>query len=219
MNASDAGFANKVILDESLKSNSCLSSVFTKLGGSTTFQNYLKKFDGDFSVANLKLSSSGLLPNNINAETSPPNNFLITITFNSNNLNRPGIDVARTFMHEIIHAEMFRKLLSLSSSNGEIDVLKLNTMLTEHNYPGLYDYYRRYGVNNMQHELMAAHYRDLMIAFLKTYDNTLTEEQYQAIAWSGLKETSAWLQKTDLEKQKITDTYNSWYLSTNKNCQ
>jgi hypothetical protein len=31
---------------------------------------------------------------------------------------------------------------------------------------------------------------------------TLTKEQYQAIAWSGLKETSTWLQMSVAEKQK-----------------
>ena len=209
----------KVIVDPSFKNNPCLNGVYEKLGQAPTFDNYLKNFDKNFSVANLKLKASTNLPDTINAQTSPPSNYLITINFNENNLNRPSLDVARTFIHEMIHAEMFRILLSLSSTNGEIDVLKLNTMLTENNYPGLYDYYRRFGVNNMQHEQMAAHYRGIVVNLLKEYDNTLTNEQYQAIAWIGLKGTIAWTQLSDLDRKKTTDLYNTWYLSAKQNCQ
>lgn len=217
--ASEPEPLDEVIITNSFKNNPCLKGVYDKLGGASTFQNYLKKFDGDFSVANLKLAASTNLPNTINAQTSPPSNYLITINFNENNLNRPSLDIARTFIHEMIHAEMFRILLSLSSTNGEIDVIKLNTMLTEHNYPGLYDYYRRYGVNNMQHEQMAAHYRGVIVDLVKEYDNTLTNEQYQAIAWVGLKGTVAWTQMSSLERKNITDLYNAWYLSAKQNCQ
>jgi hypothetical protein len=32
----------------------------------------------------------------------------------TNKLDTPQLDIARTFMHEMIHAEMYRKLLALS---------------------------------------------------------------------------------------------------------
>ncbi|WP_369012814.1 hypothetical protein [Flavobacterium anhuiense] len=214
-----SGLLDVVITDPSFSNNPCLVAVFTKLGGSPTFQTYLKKFDGNFSVANLKLSSSNTISSGVNAETSPPSNYLIEISFNSNNLNRPGLDVARTFMHEIIHAEMFRKLLSLSSTKGEIDLTKLNQMLTQNNFPGLYDYYTRYGINGMQHEQMAAHYQETMISFLKNYDPTLTAAQYEAISWAGLKGTSSWNALTQAKKTSLTDIYNSWLASANKQCQ
>jgi len=208
-----------IITDLSFLNNSCLSSVYTQLGGSPIFQNYLKNFDGNFSVANLRLSASNTIPYGINAETSPPSNYLIGIAFNANNLNRPGIDIARTFMHEMIHAEMFRKLLSLSSTKGEIDVSKLNQMLTQNNFPGLYDYYTRYGINGMQHEQMAAHYQNTMISFLKNYDSRLTAAQYEAIAWVGLKGTSSWNALTQAKKTSLNNIYNSWLASANKQCQ
>jgi hypothetical protein len=215
----DVDLAYKVIVDKSFKDNPCLNGVYEKLGQAPTFDNYLKNFNKNFSVANLKLKANTNLPDTINAQTSPPSNYLITIDFNKNNLNRPSLDIARTFIHEMIHAEMFRILLSLSSTNGEIDVFKLNTMLTEHNYPGLYDYYRRFGVNDMQHEQMAAHYRGIVVNLLKEYDNTLTNDQYQAIAWIGLKGTIAWKRLNDSERQNTTDLYNTWYLSAKQNCQ
>ena len=211
-------FSYLVIIDKSFASNPCLMSVYNKLGGSATFQSYLKKFDGDFSVANLKLSANSNIVSTVNAETSPPVNYLIEISFNSNNLNRSSLEIARTFMHEMIHAEMFRKLLSLSSTNGEIDVLLLNQMLTQHNYPGLYDYYRRYGVNDMQHEQMAAHYIENIIDFLKGLDSSLSQQEYEALAWGGLKGTVAWNSKTGQEKQNIMDTYNNWKSKAGTSC-
>jgi hypothetical protein len=69
------------------------------------------------------------LSNNVNARTIPPVDFIIEIQINSNNLNRPDLSIARTFIHETIHAEMFRKLLSLASSNGQIDVQMLRNYL------------------------------------------------------------------------------------------
>ena len=110
-NGGEVDFIYKIIIDGSLKNNPCLFGVYTQLGKAPTFQNYLQNFDGEFSVANLKLAASSALPSNRNAETSPPSNYLITITFNVNNLNRPSLSIARTFIHEMIHAEIFRKLL------------------------------------------------------------------------------------------------------------
>lgn len=207
----------QILRSGSFTSDPCLNGAFNKAGGSPIFQGYLKNFDGNFTVANLKLSA-GVLPSQINAETSPPVNYMIEITVNTNNLNRPGIDVARTLMHEIIHAEMFRKLLSLSNNNGEIDVTILNQMLTQNNYPGLYDYYTRYGVNGMQHEQMAAHYINTIVNFLKQYDSTLTQEQYEAMAWEGLRGTTAWNLKTTQQQQNLRDTYNNWKSSASINC-
>ncbi|MDN3675057.1 hypothetical protein QWY99_18645 [Flavobacterium branchiarum] len=216
--SSDSNPPVTVTVDPSFDKNPCLKAVYTKLGGSVVFQNYLKKFDGTFSVANLKLEASSTLPSKINAETSPPKNYMISITFNSNNLGRPSLDVARTFIHEMIHAEMFRKLLSLSASNGEIDVTKLNQMLTEHNYPGLYDYYSRFGVNGMQHEQMASHYRETIVSYLKAYDSSLTQEEYESIAWEGLKETTTWNALSQTQKQKIADVYKQWLSKAGKAC-
>src|SRR5690606_27394051 len=99
----------------SLKNNQCLYGVYTQLGSAPTFQSYLQNFDESFSVANLKFSMA-LDPSfpNVNALTYQPQNYLIEIKFNPNKLNRPRLDIARTFIHEMIHAEIYRKLLSLA---------------------------------------------------------------------------------------------------------
>ena len=50
------------------------------------------------------------------------------------------ITMTKTIIHEAIHAEMYRKLISLSNRNRSIDVSRLNQMLQNGDY-GLYGYY------------------------------------------------------------------------------
>jgi len=122
-------------------------------------------------------------------------------------------------MHEIIHAEMFRILLSLApTSNGEINTLTITQMLQNSDYPGLYDYFRRYGLNYMQHEQMAAHYRGIIKNFLKQIDNSFTEAEYDALAWQGLKGTERWNQLTIAQQQSIDSTFSTWNQSASHNC-
>lgn len=170
--------AYKVIVDKSLKNNPCLFEVYSKLGGSSTFQNYLQNFDGNFSVANLKLSV-GTDPNHplANAVTYPPASYLIEIKLNPVKLARPQLDVARTFIHELIHAEIYRKLLScaklpnLNVNNYSDSQWKAYITSLKNNFPGLQDYYMRYlygvpanqQITDAQHELMAQHYRGIII--------------------------------------------------------
>lgn len=171
----DADLVYRIIKDSTFKNNPCLNNVYIQLGNAPTFQNYLDNFDSNFSVANLKLASSNTLADNTNAETSAPENYLITITFNENKLNRPALSIARTFMHELIHAEIYRKLLgsanqpNLNYSNYTEEQWRNYVITLRNNYPRLYDYYLRWlwnvpaGQNpsSAQHELMAQHYRTL----------------------------------------------------------
>ncbi|MGE8339936.1 MAG: hypothetical protein ACN6OI_02790 [Flavobacterium sp.] len=220
-----SGLLDVVITDPSFSNNPCLVAVFTKLGGSPTFQTYLKNFDSKFSVANLKLSVSSTLANNVNAETTSPINYLINIKFNENNLNRPALSIARTFMHEMIHAEIYRKLLSVAGQPQiQFNTDQLNQLRND--YPGLYDYYMRYEFNilpgqnpsDAQHEAMAMHYRDIIIKTLRQFDNTLTNETYEALSWEGLKNTIAW-KKLPIEKQNNILSIISNFNNQNSNCQ
>ena len=202
-----------------LKNNTRINCIFNKAKNAPNFKQYLQNFDGRFSTAHLSIDLKPLSNNEANAETSPPNAYWINITINSNNLNRPSLDVARTFMHEMIHAEMFRILLSLAStSNGQIDVSQLTTMLNSHNYPGIYDYFRRFGLNNMQHQQMSAHYIGIMKNYLKQIDNSITDSQAEAMSWVGLQGTIAWDDLGTDNQNTILNTYNSWRNNATHNC-
>ncbi len=237
-NIEDFLFTEEIFIDKNFRDNPCLKSVYGAMGKTTTFNSYLKKFEPNFSVAHLRFSSSTSLPNKTNAETSAPENYLITITFNENNLDRPSLSIARTFIHEIIHAEIFRKLLYVSQhSSFQLGQSQLTQLRND--YPGLYDYYIRWKWNvpkgqkpsSPQHEAMAKHYRNIIKQALKEFDNTQTEETYNALSWVGLmgygtfnattglysNSTQAWINTPKTERLEIINTI-STFNSTNLNC-
>ena len=221
----EVDYEEKLILDSDLKDNDCLYSVYTEMGKAPTFANYLNNFDEDMSVANLKLTSSTTLPNSTNAQTSAPQNYLITITFNENNLDRPKLCIARTFIHEMIHAEIFRKLLSVAQ-HPSIQLDQNQLIQLRNDYPGLYDYYTRWknnvpnGINltSPQHQVMATHYRGIIIEALKEYDNTKSDEIYEALSWVGLQNTIAWNNLSPNEQTNILQIV-ATFNSSNTNCQ
>ncbi|MEM6517002.1 MAG: hypothetical protein AAF688_12520 [Bacteroidota bacterium] len=239
-------FDEQIFLDEEFENNNCLKSVYDSMGKASTFNNYLKNFEEEFSVAHLRFSSSSTLASNTNAETSPPNNYLITITFNENNLDRPNLSVARTMIHEMIHAEIFRKLLSaankpnLNYSQYTDEEWRNFIISLRNNFEGIYDYYLRWqwdvpsgqSPSGAQHEAMAQHYRDIIEQALREYDPNQTDATYEALAWTGLmgsgvfdsatglyeNSTVAWSNLSQTERLNIISSNNT-FNSTNSNCQ
>ncbi len=231
----------QILVDPTFQSNTCLMGVYNKLGGITSFQYYLHKFDNDFSVADLKLSV-GVDSNYLNASavTYEPINFLIEIKFNPNKLSTPELNIARTFIHETLHAEMYRKLLRLANEGNipwSADFIKS----IKEDYPGLSDYYTRYKYNvplgqspsDAQHELMAQHSRGIIIEALKQYDPTRSAEVYNALAWIGLmgrggepdkytglppQPTVAWKNLSQAERLQILNIFYN-FRDTNQKCQ
>ena len=95
----EVDFDEQIIEDATFLNNDCLRNMYIQAGGAETFANYLNNFDGDMSVANLKLAANPNLQDNVNAQTSAPENYLINLEFNPNNLDRPSLSIARTFIH------------------------------------------------------------------------------------------------------------------------
>ncbi len=224
-NGGEVDFDEQIIISNNLKNNNCLNSVYTSMSTGVTFGDYLNNFDGTMSVANLLLTSNTTMSSGTNAETSAPQNYLITITFNENNLDRPSLSVARTFIHEIIHAEIFRKLLSVAQ-HPSILLTQSQIIQLRNDYPGLYDYYMRWKWNlpqgqtatSAQHQAMAEHYRDIIELALREYDDTQTDEVYNSLAWTGLENTVAWNNLSQLERDNINQNLSDFYLN-NPNCQ
>ena len=100
--------------------------------------------------------------------------YMITIVLNNNRSSegvdyRPNLMNAKTIAHEVIHAEMYRKLLSVLDNGGNIAGVSRQDVLDKiGDYPGIYYYFRRH--KNWQHQQMATHYRETIAGMLQEFD-------------------------------------------------
>lgn len=182
--------------------------VYNKLNrNSTSFIEAIKKFDGEFPVSHLKFSTDYTLPTSTKAVTNNTGANFIEIKINGNTIsNRTTLGLARTLAHEVIHAELYRKVRSVG---GQVSI---------DDFPGIYDYYRRY-VKDWQHQQMAAHYRTTIVEIRKEYDNNGHSNQfYNDLAWEGLHNTTAWDQESPAERTRITNAIINLKNNGNKNC-
>lgn len=225
----------RIILHPTFSQNPCLMGVYTQLGGSATFQNYLKKFDGDFSLANLNLSADNQFginfPENVKSQaiTLTPQNSLIKIVINndaslpSNIFKFPKIITPVIFVHEMMHAEINRILLKCSKLPHVNPQNMTDSQWTEHlknmenNFPLLFEYYEKYQLKtstptDFQHEYIVTKYRNVIKEILKQYDNNLhTEEFYETLSWFGLKGTAAWNNLSTTQQTQINASLQNIY--------
>jgi len=214
----DEDFDDHIFVDEEFKENECLLSVYEDMGKATTFNNYLQNFDGDMSVSHLRFKYDENFSNTFQPEyhnaiaiTEPPlgtqnvADYNINITFNGDmNLtssihNKPDLIIAVSFIHEMIHAEVFRKMLS-AAQFGNLDPdnmtpqQQLDFVYNLHNnFDGIWDYYVDRWREDWGHQLMAEHYIDIIVSAVSEYDNNSHSlDTYKALAWVGLYDTIAW---------------------------
>ena len=209
----EVDFEELIIIGTTFKNNNCLKNVYEKFKeGDNTISQYIENFVPQGSVANLTLLTDDNFGINnpdyttAGAITSEPDNYMITITFNtdpnltSSAANFPSIILAVEFMHEMIHAEMYRKLLAYAQQPS-IPWTENFIKSLLNDFEGLSDYYTRWWLElppdqeptSAQHQLMAEHYIDIMSQALQDYDNNQnTLGYYEALSWIGLKNTVAW---------------------------
>ncbi|GAA3730879.1 hypothetical protein GCM10022422_11330 [Flavobacterium ginsengisoli] len=220
------------IIDELTGRAKC---IFEKLKNSSSgFENAIKKFDGEFTVSHMKLSINNALPANVYGQTFLPNNFVIEVQINNNRLsNLSDLGSATVFAHEIIHAEIYRKMLSAaqigtlmpdsSNMNPQQQVNYVNSL--KNSFPGLYDYYYKRWKPTWNHEMMANHYRSTIASIIKQFDNNrLPLSTYESIAWLGLGKldtnitTIAWDNLSSEQKAMTTKLINEYIYKGPSNC-
>lgn len=238
----EVDWEEKIILDPSFEGNQQLLDVYNTLkSGNNTIGDYIDNFMSENSVAHLKIKTDDNFKSNFIEEfwsaggvTSLPENYLITITLNtdvnlpaSNLNNHPEIVQALTLLHEIIHAEVFRKMLSVAQEPEipwTVDFIK-NELKDD--FGGLADYYTRFWLelppneepNQAQHNLMASHYIETMALALAEFDNYQHPfEYYETISWIGLKETKAWENKSQEERDYINCMINNLINNLTNDC-
>lgn len=238
-------FDKNIFIDQEFKDKPCLKAVYNAMGKATKFKEYLQNFQSDMSVADLRFTADDNFSGNEDADyhnamaiTKPPlTNNEIKIKFNTdtsttgNILNKPDVFKAVSMIHEMIHAEMYRKMLdAMIVAQGEGSTLDWTDLTydefreyidvtLQNKYEGIWDYYVRYDENddtpdNGQHQAMAKHYRDIIKQALTDYNPALTEQQKEALSWIGLNEANivAWQnldEDPSLDTQQEQDAINS----------
>ncbi len=101
--------------------------------------------------------------------------------------------IAKTIIHETIHASIYQKVASSGGYEG----------LSSDNFEGLFRYYNSYG-EDFSHQYMAGNYINDLASTLSSFDGSrYLFSYYEAIAWSGLWESYEWQNKTQEEKNSV----------------
>lgn len=179
---------------------------------SSGFSSLLKDFDTSFEVEYLIYETQDLNSSR-NAKTLPPENYSITIQINNNRLNRPNLSLARTLIHETLHAQMFRELMDILQNGGDLDGLTVREWKEKLSTgdPDIYNYYAKYGndgLNDMQHEQIADNYISTISSFLEEFQPGFAESIYESLAWEGLMGTDAWNKLDGDIQDQIKDEIN-----------
>lgn len=233
----EVDFSYRVIVDDSFKENECLNDIYEAMGKAPTFNGFLQAFNSSMSVANLKFGSKNNFgtvyedyTNAMAITNTPLSSNMINIDFNTdpstsgNILNKPDVFKVVSLIHEVLHAEMYRKMLDavkateITSTNLNWRTWPLGTNFDdfveslENKYFGIFDHYTRYdwdddAPDNAQHQQMAGYYRDVVKQALTEYDPSLTLAQKEALSWIGLNSADivAWQLKTPEEQEAIND--------------
>ena len=189
----EVDFKKKIIKTKPFLNEPCLAGILDELDYSSIAQGYLDNFTGENPVSQLKFDARPFVEHPTrNAQTSSPVNGVINITFNTDNLDRPRAEIARTFVHEIIHAELYRRLLELSNNGRLSGITTQNVTDARDSHPLIYEYWTQYAYDRStptipQHELIAQHLRGSIEGALLEFDPTLSSQMVRALAWDGLK--------------------------------
>ena len=188
--------------------------IYEKLLSINGFKALASKFKGlgtEFDVL-LKIGTTQRATANGQTWYKGPNQP-IEITFNEAKINRSALEVARTIVHEMVHAEMFRALNTQGLADSDLSFKET-----------FEEYTRQYfGDNDIHHNYMADYWVDKMADMLElihpqlgylglndflspwAYPQGIPKEFYKALAWEGLKDEDvrAWNTKSVEQKDQI----------------
>ncbi len=224
----DALMSGDSIIDNLSGKTKC---TFNKLKTNSLIKSTLNGFVGKDTPVHLILNEKSNLTNKngdtLNGETDYGDSYYITITLNIEQANnRPSLAVARTILHEAIHAYLYR----LIKINHGFHINSLNQVVladgAEIDFPNLFKYYE--DKDDPQHEYIADFYRTAIETGLKEYaasiGETYPDQLYKDLAWGGLMDTYAWFNMyadfkyTLSEQKRIKQVFINFNNSGNNEC-
>ena len=218
---------DRIITNELREREKCIFEMLTK-NSDDFIRELLSNFEGESEFDVKLISRDGVFDDDseVNAKTNPSiENGEITIKFNSNILKDYGVlSIARTFLHELIHAKMYYVLYSTNTDLEEMEFLETFTKY-DNKYTQSY---------NAQHQTMAELYVNTMTSALKKFHrsalldeyNFLHESEnfndsfYESLAWRGLQNQNveAYNQLDKSKKEALNKLYEEFLPELTKNC-
>jgi len=203
----------KIDDDELKGKEKCLNYLLTEKG-TDYVKTLLNNFEGksEFDIKIVSKDRVTIIDDNgnakeVNGTTSGIINSIITISINSSlAIDRSGLDVARTILHEYIHADIRRKLKTKSPSDSDKEFRDIFEQYGNDHHEAMGDLY----VNSMR-DAMKHFHKNVLTDDYNKYTNHYEEEPsddfYEALAWRGLKEhkVKAW---TALSSERQTEINN-----------
>jgi hypothetical protein len=191
-----------IIKDQSFKNNDCLNTVFTKLGGTNIGKRYTKGFELDSDPTIIYFAA--VFPSYKNGETKYNRQTRkYEVYINKNTLNRPEADIARTILHETIHANI-EAYLHERGKPTQNNFIEFKDLWEEFYTRDITD--KMPTLNEFHHNYMANNYLNILVNGMSEYlgsNNPFTQEELLALAWQGLYDTSTWRNLTNQEQNEI----------------
>ena len=212
----------RVEIDQSIKNNATLNCIVQKLQ-LAKFINDLTLFDGNSINRNVILKVGPTPKINgweVNALTDGSlGPYRIEITLNEKKIDRGALDIARTIIHELIHAEIIRANDLAEGSSWDPD-FQINYEKYRNNYgkdwPS-HEYMAEHMVNKIANALMQIHpylgldeFRSNPEVLSVFPRNSIPSDFYKAMAWVGLDGT------VEYNNNPSRDTYKKWHNDTVK---
>ncbi|WP_298288762.1 hypothetical protein [uncultured Lutibacter sp.] len=194
----------EILIDPSFENIDKIYCTLNKLLTTTTIKSLLKDFfgsDADYDLVfkveeNLVCNGNSIVNGCTNANYDPTDNKVVISIDKDyiNNTQTPTLFLARTILHESIHANLY---LAVKKLNG-------GTSPSNNDFSLLYEEYRQ--KKGWQHEMMADKYRNLIAQGLKNVHPLLGDQSfinyyssntlwswdkfYDELSWLGLYDTT-----------------------------
>lgn len=188
-----------IITKTGFDASSYVECILDRMSNSDALGDILSSFVGENSIAHLEwdLTDIGFDENVLGEFVPAMDNFKFTIKLNKNLLTEmPVLVVAKTIVHEAIHADLFVKMYLFRGNMEEgtmtaDELLHLDEALLAQDFPTLGYFYNKYydnaGLGGVHHEYMAEYTVGWIAAILENVFPGENDMTYKAIAWQGLK--------------------------------
>ena len=214
-------FLGEITIDQSVLDNPKAKCVLNKLfHEGNTIEDTIVKFADESVVMDLVIELADDLGGTTNGALDSSNPSTFRLQLNENRIaNRTPIEIAGTYLHEAIHAEMRRYLY------GATDTSTLPGFPGDFTTDWRYYILSKFGEINIEnlsdaeHNAMAENYVDIIANGLSEFDNNaLSYGHYEALAWNGLVGFEAWENLPQSKKNELGIKYPQALEGRDLNC-